>query len=52
MRPMPFFAIGLNHHSAPVPVREQLAVAPSELPELLRALVAAGIGVTGADLFG
>lgn len=47
---MPFFAIGLNHHSAPVPVREQLAVAPSELPELLRALVAAGIGVHEAAL--
>jgi len=47
---MPFFAIGLNHHSAPVTVREQLAVAPSELPELLRTLVAAGIGVSEAAL--
>ncbi len=46
MRPMPFFAIGINHHTAPVPVREQLAFATPELPQTLQALVSAGVGVT------
>lgn len=30
--------IGFNHHAAPVNVRERLAVTPSHLPDLLRAL--------------
>jgi len=46
MRLMPFFAIGINHHTAPVPVREQLAFATPELPQTLQALVSAGVGVT------
>jgi len=46
MRPMPFFAIGINHHTAPVPVREQLAFATPELPQTLQVLVSAGVGVT------
>ncbi len=47
---MPFFVVGLNHHSAPVAVREQLAVAAPEVPAMLRALVAAGVGVREAAL--
>lgn len=35
---MALLLIGLNHHTAPVSVRERLAVTPSHLPELLRAL--------------
>ncbi|MCX7946751.1 MAG: glutamyl-tRNA reductase [Hydrogenophilus sp.] len=45
---MPFYAIGLNHHAAPVGVRERLAVAETELVPLLRKIVAAGVGVREA----
>lgn len=42
---MNLLLIGLNHHTAPVDVRERLAVTPSHLPELLRALRdAPGVG--------
>lgn len=50
MRAMPFFAIGLNHHTAPVHVREQLAFAAPEIPEVLPRLIAAGVGVAEAAL--
>jgi len=35
---MQLILLGLNHHVAPVQVRERLAVAPSHLPNVLRAL--------------
>lgn len=35
---MPFFAIGINHKTAPVEVRERLAFAPERVPEALRDL--------------
>ncbi|MEW5717633.1 MAG: glutamyl-tRNA reductase [Chloroflexota bacterium] len=45
---MNLFLMGLNHHTAPVNVRERLAVTPSHLPDLLRALRAApGVGEVG-----
>ena len=31
-------AIGLNHRSAPLAVRERLALSPRELPEALRSV--------------
>jgi glutamyl-tRNA reductase len=34
---MPFFAIGLNHHSAPVSLRERVAFSPDKLVETLTA---------------
>lgn len=39
--PVHLLLIGLNHHTAPVNVREQLAVTPKRLPDLLCALRAA-----------
>ncbi len=35
---MPLLALGINHKTAPVEVREQLAFAPEQLPEALREL--------------
>ncbi len=35
---MQFFATGVNHATAPVEVRERLAVAPEQLPDVLEAL--------------
>lgn len=35
---MNLILIGLNHHTAPVNVRERLAVTPNHLPDVLRAL--------------
>src|SRR5690242_3556215 len=35
---MPLLAIGVNHHTAPVLVRERLAVAPTALPDVLAGL--------------
>jgi glutamyl-tRNA reductase len=35
---MQLILLGLNHHTAPVNVRERLAVTPNHLPNLLRAL--------------
>lgn len=42
---MPLLAFGLNHHSAPVQLRERIAFAPESLPEALRELTTSG----GAD---
>lgn len=36
---MPVFAIGINHHTAPLAVRERLAFDPPRLPSALRELV-------------
>ena len=33
--PPPVFSIGINHRTAPVEVREKIAVSPQEIPELL-----------------
>lgn len=35
---MPLLAVGLNHKTAPLPVRERVAFSPQELPEVLRNL--------------
>lgn len=35
---MNLLLLGLNHHTAPVQLRERLAVTPTHLPEMLRAL--------------
>ncbi len=35
---MPLVAFGLNHHTAPVAVRERIAIDPATLPDHLRAL--------------
>ncbi|MEM6985406.1 MAG: glutamyl-tRNA reductase [Pseudomonadota bacterium] len=37
---MPLAAFGLNHHSAPISVRERVAVDPTKLPEQLQHLAA------------
>ena len=37
---MPLLALGLNHQTAPVALREKLAIGPGVLPEALRALIA------------
>lgn len=36
---MPFFALGLNHHTAPVAIRERLAFPPGSLAEALTQLM-------------
>jgi glutamyl-tRNA reductase len=46
---MPLIAIGLNHRTAPVHVRERLSVAEARLPELLESLHAMD-GVGGAAI--
>jgi len=40
---MPLFAIGLNHHTAPVAIREQWAFSPSSLAAALRELTMRGL---------
>jgi len=37
---MPFFALGINHKTAPVEIRERLAFAPDSIPQALRDLAA------------
>lgn len=37
---MPLLALGLNHQTAPVSLREKLAIGPAALPEALRTLTA------------
>jgi glutamyl-tRNA reductase len=37
---MPFFAIGINHKTAPVDIRERVAFAPDSIPQALRELAA------------
>lgn len=44
---MPFFTLGISHHTAPVAVRERMSFSPEQLPESLRA-VAALAGVSEA----
>src|ERR1051326_6968421 len=46
---MPLIAIGLNHRTAPVHVRERLSVAETKLPELIASLTAMS-GVDGAAI--
>jgi glutamyl-tRNA reductase len=38
--PMPLHILGLNHHSAPIEVREKLAFAPDQQPDAVRGIVA------------
>src|SRR5690348_10276283 len=38
--PMPFFALGISHLTAPVAIRERLSFAPGQIPDSLRALTA------------
>lgn len=47
---MPLLAIGINHKTAPVSVRERLAFAPERLQQALRELVTAGIARAAAIL--
>lgn len=37
---MPFFALGINHKTAPVEIRERVAFAPDSIPQALRDLAA------------
>ena len=37
---MPFFALGINHKTAPVEIRERVAFAPNSIPQALRDLAA------------
>jgi len=46
---MPLIAIGLNHRTAPVHVRERLSVAEAKLPELIASLTAMS-GVDGVAI--
>lgn len=46
---MTLLALGLNHQTAPIAVREQLAIAPGMLPDALRALSAQS-GISEAAL--
>src|SRR5262245_40068583 len=39
---MPLFAAGMNHRTAPVGVREQLAIEEDKLREILREVLASG----------
>src|SRR5512144_2965630 len=47
---MALIAIGLNHRTAPVHVRERLSVAEAKLPELITSLTTMN-GVDGAAMF-
>ncbi len=47
---MNLVAVGLSHHTAPVEVREQLAVGTSSVPELLERMRADRVGVEGVLL--
>jgi glutamyl-tRNA reductase len=37
---MPFFTLGISHHTAPVAVRERMSFTPEQIPASLRALTA------------
>jgi glutamyl-tRNA reductase len=45
---MPLFAFGLNHHSAPVAVRERVAFPPGSLIEALQGLIGEGVASEAA----
>ncbi|MEN3111245.1 glutamyl-tRNA reductase [Uliginosibacterium paludis] len=47
---MPLFAFGLNHHSAPVAIRERVAFPPGSLVEALQGLVSEGVASEAALL--
>lgn len=47
---MRLVAIGISHHTAPVELREKLAMAPERMPEVLAALRSEGIGREGLVL--
>ncbi|MDQ7988981.1 MAG: glutamyl-tRNA reductase [Candidatus Dactylopiibacterium sp.] len=47
---MPLFALGLNHHTAPVAIRERVAFPPEQLADALRALVGEGVASEAALL--
>ena len=47
---MNLVAVGLSHHTAPVEVREQLAMAPAGVPELLGRLRSDAVGAEGVLL--
>ncbi|HEX9460620.1 MAG TPA: glutamyl-tRNA reductase, partial [Thermoanaerobaculia bacterium] len=46
---MPLIAVGVNHRTAPVDVRERLSVAPARMPETLDELRALE-GIDGAAI--
>ncbi|HEY3644981.1 MAG TPA: glutamyl-tRNA reductase, partial [Gammaproteobacteria bacterium] len=37
---MPFFTLGISHHTAPVAVRELMSFTPEQIPASLRAITA------------
>ena len=37
---MPFFTLGISHHTAPVAVRERMSFTPDQVPASLRAVTA------------
>jgi glutamyl-tRNA reductase len=43
--PMPLHILGLNHHSAPIEVREKLAFAPDQQPDAVKGIM----GLPGVD---
>lgn len=47
---MNLVAVGLSHHTAPVEVREQLAMGPTGVPELLQRLRSDAVGAEGVLL--
>ncbi len=47
---MRLVAVGISHHTAPVELREKLAMAPERLPEVLASLRSAGLGREGLVL--
>ncbi|MDO6386289.1 MULTISPECIES: glutamyl-tRNA reductase [Uliginosibacterium] len=47
---MPLFALGLNHHTAPVAIRERVAFPPESLIEALQGLLAEGVAQEAALL--
>ena len=47
---MRLVAIGISHHTAPVELREKLAMAPERMPEVLEALRSDGVGREGLVL--
>ena len=45
---MPLFALGLNHHTAPVAIRERVAFPPGSLVDALQSLVSEGLASEAA----
>ena len=43
MSAMGIYVIGLSHHTAPVAIREQMAIAESTIPDVLTRLRSSGL---------